>query len=121
VLNGGHAKGAKEGDLVASADGVDLGLRTAVSARLATEVVLEDLLTLGGHVAASVLADVLPALADDLAVDLELVEGIVSTHSDGQRQHESSRLHLGRVIRDWSERDGRGLRMKSSINEEGQE
>jgi hypothetical protein len=121
VLNGGHAKCAKEGDLVAGTDGVDLSLRTAFSARLATEVVLEDLLALGGHVAASVLADVLPALADDLAVDLELVEGVVGADSDGQRQHGSSRLHLGRVVRDmvWFERGGRSLRTKSSINEEG--
>jgi hypothetical protein len=98
VLNGVHAVSAKEGDLVAGADGVDLSFGTICSTRLATEVVLKDLLTLGGHVAASMLADVLPALANDLAIDLELVEGVVGAHSDGQRQHGSSSLHVERVI-----------------------
>lgn len=94
MLDGGHAVGAEEHDLVAGADGVDISVGTAVSARLATEVVLEDLLTFGGHIAASVLADVLPGLADGLAVDLELVEGVVGANSDGQRQDGSSGLHL---------------------------
>ena len=93
MLDGGHAEGAKEHDLVAGADGVDISVGTALSARLAAEVVLEDLLALGGHVAASVLADVLPGFADGLAVDLELVEGVVGTNGDGQRQDGSSSLH----------------------------
>lgn len=94
MLDGGHAEGAKEHDLVAGADGVDISVGTAVSARLAAEVVLENLLALGGHVAASVLADVLPRLSDELAVDLELVEGVVGASSDGQRQDGSSSLHI---------------------------
>lgn len=94
VLDGGHAEGAEEHDLVAGADGVDISVGTAVSARLAAEVVLENLLALGGHVAASVLADVLPRLSDELAVDLELVEGVVGASSDGQRQDGSSSLHI---------------------------
>lgn len=99
VLDGVHAEGAEERDLVAGADGVDISVGTAVSARLAAEVVLEDLLALGGHVAASVLANVLPGLADLLAVDLEPVEGVVATHSDGQRQDGSGSLHIERVVR----------------------
>jgi hypothetical protein len=128
VLNGVHAVGAKEGDLVASADGVDLGLGTICSARLATEVVLKDLLTLGGHVAASVLADVLPALANNLAIDLELVEGVVGAHSDGQRQHGSSSLHVermmrGLVLKGWKRVENRifdqrrWVRMNERVNE----
>lgn len=107
MLDGGHAEGAEERDLVASADGVDFGVGAAGSTRLAAEVVLKDLLALGGHVAASVLADVLPSLADDLAVDLELVEGVVGAHSDGQSKDGSGGLHLERVLRcliDWFER-----------------
>lgn len=96
MLDGGHAEGAEEHDLVTSADGVDISVGTAVSARLAAEVVLKDLLALGGHVAASVLANVLPSLADLLAVDLELVEGVVATHSDGQSQDGSGGLHIGK-------------------------
>ena len=104
MLDGGHAVGAEEHDLVASADGVDIGLSTALSARLAAEVVLEDLLALGGHVAASVLADVLPGLTDSLAVDLDLVEGVVGANSDGQRQDGSSGLHLEEsVVNVWLE------------------
>ena len=94
MLNGVHAVGAEELDLVASTDSVDIGVGTALSARLAAEVVLEDLLALGGHVAASVLADVLPRLTDGLTVDLELVEGVVGTNGDGQRQDGSSSLHI---------------------------
>lgn len=114
MLDGGHAEGTEEGDLVTSANGVYIGVGTAVSARLATEVVLKDLLTLGGHVTASVLADVLPALADGLAVDLELVEGVVRTRSDGKSQDRSSSLHFERV-KDcclWFSGCGRGLRIK---------
>jgi hypothetical protein len=47
------------------------------------------------------LADVLPSVADDLAVDLELVEGVVTAHSDSQGQDGSSSLHvegLGSVV-----------------------
>lgn len=94
MLDGVHAVGAEELDLVASADGVDISLGTALSARLAAEVVLEDLLALGGHVAASVLADVLPGLTHGLAIDLDLVEGVVGLNSGGQRQDGSSSLHL---------------------------
>lgn len=100
MLDGGHAEGAEERDFVTSADGVDISVGTAVSARLATEVVLKDLLTLGGHVTASVLADVLPALTDGLAVDLELVEGIVRTRSNGKSQDGSSSLHFER-LKNW--------------------
>jgi len=104
VLDGVHAVGAEEHDLVAGADGVDISLSTALSARLAAEVVLENLLALGGHVAASVLTDVLPGLADSLAVDLELVEGVVSANSDGQCQDGSSGLHLEEsVVNVWLE------------------
>lgn len=110
MLDGSHAVGAEEHDLVASADGVDVSVGTAVSARLATEVVLEDLLTLGGHVAASVLADVLPGLTDGLAVDLELVEGVMGANSDGQRQDGSSSLHLEeRGVVFWSKGVAGGL------------
>ena len=101
VLDRVHAEGTEEGDLVTGADGVDVGVGAAGSAGLATEVVLEDLLALGGHVTASVLADVLPSVADDLAVNLELVEGVVTAHSDGQSQDGSSGLHvegIGRVV-----------------------
>ena len=98
MLDGGHAEGAEEHDLVTSADGVDISVGTAVSARLAAEVVLKDLLALGGHVAASVLANVLPSLANLLAVDLELVKGVVATYSDGQRQDRSGSLHIGEVV-----------------------
>jgi hypothetical protein len=94
VLDGSHAEGTKEHDLIASTDGVDLSVGTAVSTRLAAEVVLEDLLALGGHVATSVLADVLPSLTNKFAIDLELVEGVVATHSDGQSQDGSGSLHL---------------------------
>jgi hypothetical protein len=94
VLDRGHAKGTEEGDLVTSADSVDIGVGAAGTAGLATEVVLEDLLALGRHVTASVLADVLPSVANDLAVDLELVEGVVTAHSDGQSQDRSSGLHV---------------------------
>ena len=104
MLDGGHAVGAEKHNLVAGADGVDIGLSTALSARLAAEVVLEDLLALGGHVAASVLADVLPGLTDSLAVDLDLVEGVVGANSDGQRQDGSSGLHLEEsVVNVWLE------------------
>ena len=98
MLDGGHAEGAEEHDLVTSADCVDISVGTAVSARLAAEVVLKDLLALGGHVAASVLANVLPSLANLLAVDLELVKGVVATYSDGQRQDRSGSLHIGEVV-----------------------
>lgn len=94
VLDRVHAEGTKEGNLVTSADSVDVGVGAAGTARLATEVVLEDLLTLGGHVPASVLADVLPSLTNDFSVDLELVEGVVTAHSDGQSQDGSSGLHV---------------------------
>jgi hypothetical protein len=94
VLDRVHAKGSKEGDLVTSSDGVDIGVGAAGTTGLATEVVLENLLALGGHVTASVFADVLPPVANDLAVDLELVEGVVTAHSDGQSQDGSSGLHI---------------------------
>lgn len=94
VLDGVHAEGAKEGDLVTSANSVDLGVGTAVTTGLATEVVLKDLLALGRHVAASVLTDVLPVAADGLAVDLELAESVVAAHSDGQSEDGSSSLHF---------------------------
>lgn len=123
MLDGVHAVGAEELDLVAGADGVDIGLSTALSARLAAEVVLEDLLALGGHVAASVLADVLPGLANGLAVDLELVEGVVSLNSGGQRQDGSSSLHFeGSDVRFWLRCvEGGLIEWDSSINEEGNE
>jgi hypothetical protein len=105
VLDGCHAEGAEEHDLVACADGVDLSVGTAVSAGLAAEVVLEDLLAFGGHVAASVLADVLPSLANDFAVDLELIKGVVATHSDGQSQDGSGGLHLEQGVVGFGLRD----------------
>lgn len=94
VLDRVHAECTKEGNLVTSADGVDIGVGSAGTAGLATEVILEDLLTLGGHVAASVLTDVLPSVANDLAVDLELVESVVAAHSDGQSKDGSGSLHV---------------------------
>ena len=94
VLDRVHAKGTEERDLVTSANGVDVGVGAAGTTGLATEVILEDLLALGGQVAASVLADVSPAITNDLAVDLEPVKGVVTAHSDGQSQDGSSGLHV---------------------------
>lgn len=98
VLDRVHAKGAEERDLVTCADGVDIGVGTAVSAGLAAEVVLKDLLAFGGHVAAGVLADVLPGLANLLAVDFEPVEGVMGGHSGGQGQDGSGSLHGEGVV-----------------------
>jgi hypothetical protein len=123
MLDGVHAVGAEELDLVAGADGVDISLSTALSARLAAEVVLENLLALGGHVTASVLADVLPGLADRLTIDLDLVEGVVGLNSGGQRQDGSSSLHFeGSDVSFEFEGVEEGLiEWNSSINEEGNE
>jgi tetrahydromethanopterin S-methyltransferase subunit F len=94
VLDRVHAKCTEERDLVTSANGVDVGVGAAGTTGLAAEVVLKNLLTLCRHVSAGVLSDVLPSVADDLAVDLELVEGVVTAHSDGQSQDGSSGLHI---------------------------
>lgn len=99
MLNRVHAKGTKELNLVAGADSVDIGVGTAVSARLASEVVLKDLLALGRHVAASVLADVGPVAADLLTIDFESAEGVVAAHSDCQSQDGSGGLHGEVVLR----------------------
>lgn len=92
MLNRVHAKGTGEGNRITRADGVDISVGAALTARLAAEVVLEDLLTLGGHVASSVLADV--ASADLLTVHLEPVERVVSAHSGGKSDNGSGGLHF---------------------------
>lgn len=95
MLDRSHAKGTLEVDLIASAHGQDLGVGTAVATRLATEVVLQDLLTLGRHVSARVLTDISPVGALDFAVDGNLREGVVGTGNRGQRQKMTSVFHVG--------------------------
>lgn len=99
MLNRVHAKGTVEGDRVAWADGVDIGVGAALTTGLAAEVVFEDLLTLGGHVATSVLADV--ASANLFTVHLEPVKGVVSAHGGGESYDRSGGLHFGRICSEW--------------------
>lgn len=95
MLDRSHAEGTLEIDLIASVYGQDLSVGTAVATRLATKVVLQDLLALGRHVSARVLTDIGPVGALDFAVDGNLGEGVVGTGNGGQRQKVTSIFHVG--------------------------
>lgn len=71
-------------NLITRLDGVDLSVCTRSGTSVASEVILENLSILGGHIASGVLTDVLPISADRSAIDQKLGEGVVGFDERGE-------------------------------------